>query len=293
MPLDANEGFDGRTGRTPGGEEGEVIIGDVVADQQSSGPCAGRAVGVFVGLEIGEFEIGPITEAFAFGALAGRQAMFKILILAAQNTVSDVRMAFLIRDPLSWLRFPGFDPGAPTPDENTIRLFHEKLTRAGAIDTLFAAFDRSLRERGYLPLSTSLRAGMRGQIVDATLVAAPKQRNTAAERQTIKAGRTAAEIWPNEPARAAQKDTDARWTLKFAKARMLPDGRPGIDIAIPGFGYESSIAIYRRYGFIRRGKVTDGARFDGRMLRDVVTRDNTASDVWADTAYAAAPTKPG
>lgn len=37
--------------------------------------------------------------------------------------------------------------------------------------------------------------------------------------------------------------------------------------------------------FIRRGKVTDGARFDGRMLLDVVTNDNTASDVWADTAY--------
>jgi hypothetical protein len=49
--------------------------------------------------------------------------------------------------------------------------------------------------------------------------------------------------------------------------------------------HKSSIAICRRYGFIRRGKVTDGARFDGRMLRDVVTSDNTASDVWADTAY--------
>lgn len=50
----------------------------------------------------------------------------------------------------------------------------------------------------------------------------------------------------------------------------------------PRFDYKSSIAICRRYGFIRRGKVTDGARFDGRMLRDVVTRDNTTS---ADTAY--------
>lgn len=220
--------------------------------------------------------------AYGDGAKGGRPpydpvAMFKILILAAQNTLSDARMEFLIRDRLSWLRFLGFDLGAATPDENTIRLFREKLTRADAIDTLFAAFDRSLRERGYLPMG--------GQIVDATLVAAPKQRNTAAERAAIKAGRTAAEIWPGEPARAAQKDTDARWTLKFAKARPLPDGRPGIDIAIPSFGYKSSIAICRRYGFIRRGKVTDGARFDGRMLRDVVTRDNTASDVWADTAY--------
>lgn len=203
--------------------------------------------------------------------------MFKVLILAAQNTVSDACMEFLIRDRLSWLRFLGFDLGAPTPDENTIRLFREKLTRAGAIDALFVAFDRQLPDRGYLPMG--------GQIVDATLVAAPKQRNTAAEKDAIKAGKSAAEIWPENPAKAAQKDTDARWTLKFAKGRPLPGGKPGIDIAIPSFGYKSSIAICQRYGFIRRGKVTDGARFDGRMLRDVVTNDNTASDVWADTAY--------
>ena len=220
--------------------------------------------------------------AYGDGAKGGRPpydpvAMFKVLILAAQNTVSDARMEFLIRDRLSWLRFLGFDLGAVTPDENTIRLFREKLTRAGALDALFAAFDRQLRDRGYLPMG--------GQIVDATLVAAPKQRNTAAEKDAIKAGKRAAEIWPNQPAKAAQKDTDARWTVKFAKARPLPGGRPGIDIAIPSFGYKSSIAICRRYGFIRSAKVTDGARFDGRMLRDVVTRDNTASDVWADTAY--------
>lgn len=45
------------------------------------------------------------------------------------------------------------------------------------------------------------------------------------------------------------------------------------------------MSICRTFGFIRKCKVTDGARFDGRMLRDVVTGDNTASDVWADTAY--------
>ena len=128
--------------------------------------------------------------------------MFKVLILAAQNTVSDARMEFLIRDRLSWLRFLGFDLGAPTPDENRIRLFREKLTRAGAIDALFAAFDRRLRERGYLPMG--------GQIVDAALVAAPKQRNTAAEKALIKEGKSAAEIWPDQPAKAAQKDVDAR-----------------------------------------------------------------------------------
>ena len=227
----------------------------------------------------------PLLEAalnYSDGSKGGRPpydpvTMLKVLILAAQSNVSDTRMEFLVRDRLSWLRFLGFDLGAPTPDANTIRLFRERLTNAGALHALFADFDRQLRTRGYLPMG--------GQIVDATLVAAPKQRNTAAEKAAIKEGKSAREIWPDQPAKAAQKDTDARWTLKFAKARPMPDGKPGIDIAIPSFGYKSSIAICRRFGFIRKGKVTDGARFDGRMLRDVVTGDNTASDVWADTAY--------
>ena len=198
-------------------------------------------------------------------------AMLKVLVLAAQNNLSDGRMEYLIRDRLSWLRFLGFDLGVATPDADTIRLFREKLTEAGALDVLFADFDRQLKERGYL--------AMGGQIVDATLVAAPRQRNTELEKTAIKQGKTAAEIWPDEPARAAQKDTDARWTLKFAKGRPAADGKPQIDIAIPSFGYKSSIAICQAFGFIRKCKVTDGARFDGRMLRDVVTNDNTASDV--------------
>jgi hypothetical protein len=41
-------------------------------------------------------------------------------------------------------------------------------------------------------------------------VPAPKQRNTDAEKEAIKAGKTAREIWPDEPHKAAQKDTDAR-----------------------------------------------------------------------------------
>jgi transposase, IS5 family len=203
--------------------------------------------------------------------------MLKVLILAAQNNVSDARMEYLIRDRLSWLRFLGFDLGAPTPDANTIRLFRERLIAAGALNRLFSDFDQQLKERGYLPMG--------GQIVDATLVAAPKQRNTKAEKAAVKDGKSAAEIWPDEPAKARQKDTDARWTLKFAKARPTVDGKPQPDIAIPSFGYKSTVSICRRFGFIRKGKVTDGARFDGRMLRDVVTNDNTASEVWADTAY--------
>ena len=116
-------------------------------------------------------------------------AMFKVLILAAQNTVSDARMEFLIRDRLSWLRFLGFDLGAVTPDENTIRLFREKLTRAGAIDALFIAFDRQLRERGYLPMAG--RSSMpRWWRPPSSATLRPRRRRSRRARAPPRSGRT-------------------------------------------------------------------------------------------------------
>ncbi len=131
--------------------------------------------------------------------------------MAAQNNVSDERMEFLIRDRLSWLRFLGFGLGDRTPAENTIRLFRQRLTRSGTIERLFEEFDRQLKASGYL--------AMGGQIVDASLVAALRQRNTAEENAQIKAGRKTREIWKDKPNKAAQKDTDARWTLKIGRPR--------------------------------------------------------------------------
>ena len=65
------------------------------------------------------------------------------------------------------------------PDAKTIWLFREHLTQADAIERLFNRFDATLRNAGYLPMS--------GQILDATLVAAPKQRNTNAEKADLRA----------------------------------------------------------------------------------------------------------
>jgi IS5 family transposase len=102
--------------------------------------------------------------------------MFKVLILAAQDAVSDAHEVPGPR-PAELAAVSELQLGAPTPDENTDRLFREKLTRTGAIDALFVAFDRQLRERGYLPMG--------GQIVDLTPVAAPKKRDTTAEKDAI------------------------------------------------------------------------------------------------------------
>lgn len=205
-------------------------------------------------------------------------SMFKALILQARHNLSDARMEFMIRDRLSWMRFLGLDLGGPTPDENTIRHFRDRLTETGTLKRVMKAFDWQLRKKGYIPMS--------GQIVDASLVPAPKQRNTEGEREAIKAGRSAKEIWPDEPHKAAQKDTSARWTLKVGgKPRYRPDGTPLPMIATPVFGYKSHIAIDRRYGFIRESAVTAASAADGRMLRHLVTTDNTSSEVWADSAY--------
>jgi transposase, IS5 family len=61
------------------------------------------------------------------------------------------------------------------------------------------------------------------------------------------------------------------------------------DIAIPVFGYKSHISIDRRHGIIRRQTVTDAAAYDGARLREgLIDPNNTASGVWADSAYRSA-----
>jgi IS5 family transposase len=130
--------------------------------------------------------------------------MFKVLIEQTQHNLSDAPAEFMLRDRLSWMRFAGFDLGAATPDENTIRHFRNKLIDSGTLTDIMGLFDALLRTKGFLPMS--------GQIVDASLVPAPSPRNTDREKVAIKAGRTVREIWPDQPAKAAQKDTNARWT---------------------------------------------------------------------------------
>jgi transposase, IS5 family len=204
--------------------------------------------------------------------------MFKILVIQAQNNLSDERAEFLINDRLSFMRFLGLSLGERVPDATTIWLFRERLVRAGAMDRLFERFDRAVREAGYIAMS--------GQIVDATLVAVPRQRNTTEEKAEIKAGRVPAE-WQAKPAKLRHKDRDARWTVKFTKAKPEAQGTlPRTDLAIPVFGYQSHVSIDRGFGFIRRWAATDAAAYEGRLLREgLLDKSNTAGSVWADTAY--------
>lgn len=85
-----------------------------------------------------------------------------------------------------------------------------------------------------------------------SLVAAPRERNTDFEKAQIKAGQTAADIWPDKPAKAKPKDVDGRWAVKYSREKTRTDGSRPIDIVIPVNDYKNHISIDSMNGLIRR-----------------------------------------
>jgi hypothetical protein len=76
-------------------------------------------------------------------------------------------------------------------------------------------------------------------------------RRRSSAKQALRDGRIP-EDWKDKPAKLAQKDCDARWTIKYTKAKPKEDGVPQVDLAIPAFGYKNHIAIDRAHGLIRQ-----------------------------------------
>ena len=149
------------------------------------------------------------------------------------------------------MRFVGLGLGEPVPDARTLWLFREQLTKSGAIEALFVRFDRLLREAGYLAprrsgdrrcaadgASALLRLG--GQIVDATVVQARRQRLKGDEKAAIKEGKVP-DDWSK--AKTAQMDRDGRWTLKRGRRRPPnANERVATELVVPAFGYENHVA---------------------------------------------------
>lgn len=74
---------------------------------------------------------------------------------------------------------------------------------------------------------------MSGQIVDRRRAQAAQH----ARRKAIKEGRIP-DAWKDKTAKIAQKDCDARWTVKYSKAKPREDGSlPPVVLAVPAFGY--------------------------------------------------------
>ncbi len=179
--------------------------------------------------------------------------IFKVLVLQALYNLSDDAMEYQLRDRLSFMRFAGLGLEDAVPDAKTLWLYREALAKAGAVEGLFNLFDGYLKAKGYL--------AMGGQIIDATIVPAPSQRNSRDDNATIKSGETPAE-WEKKPAKNRQKDKDARWTKKHGRAH---------------FGYKNHICIDRRHKLVRRYAVSTASVHDSQKLDDVLDAHNTAS----------------
>jgi IS5 family transposase len=190
--------------------------------------------------------------------------MFKVLVLQTLYNLSDEQVEYLIRDRISFMRFLGLGLEDAVPDATTVWLFREALAKAGLVKTLFERFHRHLDAKGYIARG--------GQIVDATIISAPKQRNTREENEAIKAGKTP-EDWEGKPAKNAQKDKDARWTKKHDKSY---------------YGYKNHLSIDRKYKLVRRYAETDASVHDSQKLDEVLDKSNTGNEVWADSAYRSA-----
>ena len=190
--------------------------------------------------------------------------MFKILVLQTLYNLADEQLEYLIRDRLSFMRFLGLGLEDAVPDATTVWLFREALAKAGLVEKLFALFGQHLQAKGYIARG--------GQIVDATIVSAPRQRNSREENAAIKAGETP-EGWEEKPAKNAQKDKDARWTKKHGRNF---------------YGYKNHIGVDAKHKLIRRYAETDASVHDSQKLDDVLDKSNTASQVWADSAYRSA-----
>lgn len=193
--------------------------------------------------------------------------MFKVLTLQQLYNLPDDQIEYQIRDRLSFMRF--LDPGIEdrVPDAKTVWLYREKLARAGKVKTLFDRFDACLRDNGYLATG--------GQIVDASIVPVPRQRNSREENEAIKAGDTPKDR-DAKPNKKRQKDVDARWTKKHGKSH---------------YGFKNHINADRRYKFVREYDVSEASLHDSQKFDDLIDGDNTSSKVWADSAYRSGETE--
>lgn len=187
--------------------------------------------------------------------------LFRMLVLQALNNLSDEQVEYQVRDRLSFTRFLRLGIEDSIPDATTLWLFREKLAQAGLIEKLFDRFDQHLAAQGYMARG--------GQMIDATIVPVPKQRNSRDENEAVKAGQTPAE-WKKQPAKLRQKDRDARWTKKHGQSF---------------FGYKNHVNADANHKLIRCYEVTDAAVHDSQVLDELLNNGNTSAEVFADSAY--------
>lgn len=191
-----------------------------------------------------------------------RVLMFKLLILQRIHNLADERLEFQVTDRLSFMRFLGLEFGASAPDARTVWAFREELKEHDLVDSLFTKFNDALTSEGIEMKS--------GQIIDATFIPIPIQRNSKEDNAAIKAGEVPAS-WSETPHKVAHKDTDARWTKKGG---------------IAYYGYKDHVNVDARLKLVTKWTSTDASVHDSQAFEAVLRRpEEGGADVSADSAY--------
>jgi transposase, IS5 family len=219
-----------------------------------------------------EIEAAVLTPVNEKKSTAGRKpidvmVMFRMLVLQSLYNLSDEQVEYQVRDRLSFTRFLGLGIEDGIPDGTTLWLFRETLAKAGLIEKLFERFGQHLEAKGYIARG--------GQMVDATIVPVPKQRNSRDENDDVKAGKMP-EAWEKNPSKNRQKDKDARWTKKHGKSF---------------YGYKNHVNADAKHKLIRQYDVTDASVHDSQKFDGLLNQSNTSADVYADSAYRSAETE--
>lgn len=191
-----------------------------------------------------------------------RVLLFKMLVLQRLYNLADESLEYQVKDRLSFMRFLGLSLAASVPDARTMWAFREELKEHKLTEELFERFHECLRA-----LNVELKSG---QIVDATFVTVPVQRNSREENALIKEGAVPVE-WGKNPHKLAQKDTDARWTKKNGQSI---------------YGYKNHINVDRDTKLITAWKNTPAQVHDSQMLEAVLrSPEEGGAEVHADSAY--------
>ena len=156
------------------------------------------------------------------------------------------------------MRFLGLGLSDRVPDAADDLAVPEKLTKAGAIQLSFKRFDAT--RFGRTPATSPCRV----RSLHASLIAAPRQRNSEDEKKAIKRRPHPTTAWKEKPAKLRQKDRHAHdpdRAMKFTKAKPREDGpTPPVDLAIPVFGYQSHIPSIAASASIRSWSATGRRR---------------------------------
>lgn len=187
--------------------------------------------------------------------------MFKILVLQRLYNLSDDQTEYQINDRRSFMRFLGLELCDSVPDAKTIWKFRNDLAQTNAMEELFCLFDKILESEGLIT--------HKGTIIDATFVDVPRQRNRRDENDKIKNGEIPEE-WekPENAAKKAQKDTDARWAKKNNETH---------------FGYKDHVKCDAESKLITNYGITAAALHDSQRCIDLL--EETDQAVYADSAY--------